>query len=99
MLVQRAPLAGFTHYEAAALWPRLRAGDRLDLRREPSNPHDARAIAVWWQAHQLGYLPRAENDAVSQAMDAGSRVEARIGKLRDEPDPRRRIELEVFLLP
>ncbi|WP_267729330.1 HIRAN domain-containing protein [Niveibacterium sp. 24ML] len=99
MLVQRAPLAGYTHYEAPSLWPRFRTGDRLDLSREPDNPHDARAIAVRWQQHRIGYLPRAENDAVSQAMDEGSRVEARIGRLRDDPDPRHRIEIEVFLLP
>lgn len=99
VLVQRAPLAGFTHYEAPAVWPQLRAGAPLALQREADNPHDARAIAVHWDGHKLGYLPRAENDAVSAAMDAGTAVEARIGQLRDDKDPRRRIMIDVFVVP
>ncbi len=99
VLVQRAPLAGFTHHEAPRVWTQLRVGAPLSLQREPDNPHDRRAIAVSWQGQKLGYLPRAENDAVSAAMDAGTGVEARIGSLTDDADPRRRITIEVFVLP
>ncbi|WP_374403427.1 HIRAN domain-containing protein [Niveibacterium sp.] len=99
VLVQRAQLAGFTHYEAPSVWAQLRAGAPLALQREADNPHDARAITVHWDGHKLGYLPRAENDAVSAAMDAGTAVEARIGQLRDDKDPRRRIVIEVFVVP
>lgn len=99
VLVQRAPLAGFTYHEAPALWQQLRAGDRLTLQREADNPHDARAISVLWQGHKIGYLPRAENDAVSVAMDAGTEVDARIGERIEHADPRRRIVVEVFVLP
>jgi len=99
VLVQRAPLAGFTHHEAPAVWTQLRVGAPLTLQREPYNSHDGRAIAVSWQGHKLGYLPRAENDAVSAAMDAGTAVEARIGQLTDDADPRRRVMIEVFILP
>ncbi|GAA5178014.1 HIRAN domain-containing protein [Niveibacterium umoris] len=99
VMVQRAPLAGFTHHDAPELWPQLRTGDRLALQREPENPHDARAIAVIWQGRKLGYLPRAENDAVSVAMDAGTTVEARIAERIEHADPRRRIVVEVFVVP
>jgi hypothetical protein len=97
--VQRSPLAGFQYHEGPALWDQLRTGDRLELVREENNPHDRRAIAVLWQGHKLGYLPRAENDAVSDAMDRGHRLEARIGRLREERNPWRRLEVEVFVVP
>ena len=99
VLVQRSPLAGFQYHEGPALWDQLRTGDRLELVREADNPHDGRAIAVYWQGHKLGYLPRAENDAVSSAMDQGHRLDARIGRLREERNPWRRLEVEVFVVP
>lgn len=99
IMVQRAPLAGFQFHAGPQVWAELRIGDKLELIREPNNPHDARAIAVLWQGHQIGYLPRAENDAVSEAMDRGHRLEARISRLREERNPWRRLEVEVFVLP
>ncbi len=98
ILVQTAPLAGFQFHEAQRLWPQLREGDPLTLRRNPANRHDQRAIAVIWHDQMLGYLPRAENDAVSTAMDEGIMAEARIAALCDDPDPWRRVRIEVFLV-
>ena len=98
VLVQTAPLAGFQFHEGNRLWPQLQVGDVLELRREPANRHDTRAIAVHWRGEMLGYLPRAENDAVSEAMDRGVTAEARIAALRDERDPWRRVQVEVFLV-
>jgi len=97
ILVQSSPLAGFQYHAGAALWEKLRVGDRLDLIREPHNPHDARAIRVEWQGVKLGYLPRAQNEAVAAAMDRGERVEGRIGALTTHPNPWRRVRIEVFV--
>ncbi|WP_341678182.1 HIRAN domain-containing protein [Niveibacterium sp. SC-1] len=98
VLVQRSPLAGFQYHAAPRLWSELRRGEALSLRREAENPHDPRAIAVFRGADQLGYLPRAENDVVSQAMDEGRRLDVRIAGLRESGDPWQRVELEVFLI-
>lgn len=96
--VQQAPLAGFKYHEAPRLWPQLHVGDTLDLAREPDNRFDARAIAVFWKGEKLGYLPRAENDAVSKAMDGGQCVEARIAALNEGDDPWKRMLVDVFLV-
>ncbi len=98
VLVQRSPLAGSQYYAANAVWTRIRVGDRLTLVREADNRHDRRAVRVEWQGQQLGYVPRAENRAVSQALDAGERLEGRVLHLRDDPDPWRRVEFEVYLV-
>lgn len=99
VLVQRAPLAGYRYHAAPELWSRLKTGDLLELRREPENPHDQRAIAVYWRGSKLGYLPRAENDTVSEAMDRGEKTQARISAMHEDAEPWQRIELEVFLTP
>jgi hypothetical protein len=96
ILVQSSPLAGAQYYAVDTLWPRMRAGDALDLVREPDNRHDRNAIRVEWQGHKLGYVPRRENRAVAAALDRGDRLVARISRLTENRDPWRRIEFEVF---
>jgi hypothetical protein len=98
ILVQSSPLAGSQYYAASALWSQIRTGDRLTLVREADNRHDRNAVRVDWNGQQLGYVPRAENRAVARALDAGERLEARVSRMRQDPDPWRRIEFEVFLL-
>ena len=98
ILVQRSPLAGSQYYAARQAWSELRPGDRLELVREPDNRHDRNAVRIDWRTQALGYVPRAENRAVARALDAGERLVARIATLREDPDPWRRIEFEIFLV-
>ena len=97
MLVQNSSLAGFRYHEAPQLFPELRLGDRLDLVREPDNPHDPNAVRVEWRGRNLGYVPRRENAALAWAMDGGEAVGARISVLRMHRNPRQRIAFEVFV--
>lgn len=81
-----AVLAG-TGYEGRA--PRIRSfahpGMPVELRREPDNPYDENAVAVyllvkrWYTlfrpvAIQIGYLKRARAASLSRKLDEGSRV-------------------------
>ena len=97
LIVQSSPLAGFNYHEAAVHWDAMKKGDALTLIREPDNAHDAKAIRVEWRGHKLGYVPRSENEAVAWAMDGGQRLGARISLLKQDPNPRRRIEFEVYV--
>jgi hypothetical protein len=97
ILIQSSPLAGFQFHEGRQIWDQLKVGDPLTLVREPDNPHDARAVRVHWNGHMLGYVPRAENDAVARQLDRGNRLEARIVRLTKHRDPWKRVEFEVFL--
>lgn len=98
ILVQSSPLAGSQYYAVSEVWPQMKLGDRLTLIREPENRHDRKAIRVEWHGQQLGYVPRAENGAISRALDNGEALEARVSRLRDDPNPWRRIEFEVFVI-
>lgn len=97
MLVQSSPLAGSQYYALGRLRARLHEGDALSLEREPENRHDTNAILVRWQGEKLGYLPRRENAGVAAAIDRGEKVRGRIRTLRDDPDPWRQLEIDVFL--
>lgn len=97
LLIQESPLAGFQYHQGERLWPRLRPGQPLTLVREPHNPYDPRAVRVDWRGRKLGYLPRHENTAVSQMLDRGAPLTARILRLRQSPDPWERVRLGVEL--
>lgn len=97
LLVQSSPLAGFRYYAADGAWPELRVGDSLELVREHDNRHDPGAVRVYWRGRMLGYVPRRQNAALAWAMDRGERLRARISRLSQDPNPARRLELEVYL--
>jgi hypothetical protein len=97
VLIQSSPLAGYQYHAGAQVWEQLKAGDELKLVREPNNAHDRNAVRVEWQGQQLGYLPRAENQAVAVELDRGSRVEARIARLREAKNPWQRVLIDVFM--
>ena len=97
ILVQSSPLAGFQYHAGTNVWHELKEGDALSLRREADNPHDPHAVRIEWHGQQLGYLPRAENRAVADAMDRGEHVEARIARLRERKNPWQRVLVAVFI--
>ena len=95
LLIQESPVAGFRYHDGESVWSRLSAGDSIELLREPANPYDRRAVAVYWGESKLGYVPRAANTACSQMLDRGERFTARIKRLRESPDPWKRVELSI----
>lgn len=97
ILVQSSPLAGFQYYGAKILWDEMREGDALALIREPDNRHDPFAVRVEWRGTKLGYLPRAENRDVAAEMDKGTPIAGRIGRMADNPNPWKRLRVDVFV--
>ena len=73
----------------------MRAGDPLEMVREPGNPHDSNAVRVEGRGRKLGYLPRADNAAVARQLDRGATLQARIAQLKENRNRSRRLELEV----
>lgn len=93
--LQISPVAGFQYYQGELLWPQLDIGQFLTPIREPHNSYDKRAIRIDWQGHQLGYLPRMDNAAVSQLLDRGEKISALIVGLKKGNNPWDRIMVEV----
>jgi hypothetical protein len=98
LILQTSPLAGFQYHAGRALFPLMQVGDRLQLYREPDNPHDARAVRVDWRGAMIGYAPRADNVDLARLMDQGTRVEGRILHLQKSRDPWKRVLFEVLVV-
>ena len=97
VMIQESPVAGFQFHEGEAVWPSLFIGAPLVLLREPSNPHDADAVAVYFKKEKLGYVPRAENRTVARMLDRGENLKATITKLSKSEDPWERIRFGISL--
>lgn len=72
----------------------------LLLRREPENPHDANAIAVFDRKGRttIGYVPREDAGAIAEMIDSGTEVECLcFWEWRDGGD--RRCGLKILVAP
>ena len=97
LLIQRSRLTGFRHHGAPSLWPTLRARAALVLSAESDNPYDPYAVAVFWNRHKLGYLPRGENLVAARLLARSRPLSARIRRLRPRAECNRRLELDVLM--
>ncbi len=97
ILLQESPLAGYQFHRADSLWPFLAVGTELRLHRKHLNPYEPHAIAVWHKGDKLGYVPCRENRTLAQMIDRGEKLQARIVRLLDDPNPWWRVRFEVDL--
>lgn len=97
--LQDCRIAGSQYYAAYAVLPRLRPGDPLRLRRQPDNPHDDRAIEVFWREHKLGYLPRLDNAAAASLLDRAHLLRAEIIGIDDPEEEWEPVRLRVWIEP
>lgn len=95
--LQDCRIAGSQHYDCDAVLPRLRVGHALQLRRQPDNPHDERAIEVFWREHKLGYLPRLDNAAAASLADRTHTLHAEIIGIDDPDDEWEPVRLRVWV--
>lgn len=67
------------HKDAIKRLSRMPVGAPVTLRREPDNPYDSRAVAVFSAGDagvHLGYVPRDRAAQLASAMDAGAQMRA-----------------------
>lgn len=87
-------VAGTWFHDYRRVAAQLVLGERLVLRREPGNPHDANAIEiVRADGAKLGYVPRRAAADLAPMLDAGTEVEARITGFVAPPEPGRGLRL------
>ncbi|WP_434980444.1 HIRAN domain-containing protein [Daejeonia sp. YH14] len=69
---------------------------KLELKREPKNEYDEFAVAVFFEGHKLGYIPRSKNQTIARLMDAGKQFYAKV-KAKEWEGKWLRLDMEVFL--
>jgi HIRAN domain len=55
--------------------PGIESGTTITLVREPDNPHDKNAVAVWIGTTHVGYLPSKDNPPIAAYMDSKARTD------------------------
>ena len=88
-------VAGFPYHAGPKLIDRLNVGDLLRLVREHDNPHDTRAVAIYYQEDRIGYVPRNQNHDIARQLDRGKRLGCRITAINAEEDAYDVLEVEV----
>lgn len=94
--LQDCRIAGSYHYDCHDILSQLRAGDRLQLRRQPANAYDARAVEVFWRRHKLGYLPRLDNAVAASLLDRGHLLSVRIHAVDDPEEEWEPVQLRIW---
>ncbi len=94
----RCYIAGFQYHSGPAILRALRKGQLLSLKREPNNPHDALAIAVYTTTgKKIGYLPRRLNEIPATLMDQGQPVQSFIHRVTRNAPTWEMVKIQVCL--
>jgi hypothetical protein len=92
------PIAGFRYHDGPMLEKRLRPRTPLRIVREPENPHDRRAIALYTEdGAKLGYIPKWLNPVPADMLDRGEHLTARIEAVRPEKPVWKRVKVGVYV--
>ncbi len=95
--LQDCRIADSHYYDCYAVLNHLQSGDPLQLRRQPQNRYDQRAIEVFWKEHKLGYLPRLDNAAAASLLDRGHVLCAEIIGIDNPGEEREPVRLRVWI--
>jgi hypothetical protein len=93
--LDRFHIAGFQHHEGPEIIDAMHVGGELLLVREPTNPHDSRAVARFLGAAHVGYVPRDRNRTIAQMLDQGAPLFCRITEVDSEEDPWHAVEVAI----
>jgi len=90
-------IAGFTYYDGVDVFEDLKIGTPLLLQAEPENPHDPYAVAIYYQEHKLGFVPSAENEALSKFLNLGytDLFEVKINQISPDAHPEKQVRVVV----
>ncbi len=92
-------LRGFKFYEGPKLLADFKEGDMLELVREPENEYDENAVALYWNNHKIGYIPKEENKILSKLLAIGApEMMAEVTYLKPEAATWENVNLAVYVL-
>lgn len=77
-MILETNVAGLQFYEFDDKTTDMAAGDEVDLKPEPSNPHDNRAIEVYWNTRKLGYIPRDNTELIHKYLTRDNHPPAKV---------------------
>ncbi|TDX87082.1 HIRAN domain-containing protein [Epilithonimonas xixisoli] len=93
-------VAGFTYYEGASIFSKLKIGSQLKLKLEENNKYDAKAVAIYYEKSKIGFIPRTENRIFHKMLKVGLKKNLKITIQRISPNenPEKQVQVVVHLM-
>lgn len=91
--LNRCCVAGLQYHPGVHL--RLKNGDALRMVREPDNPYDANAVALYAGGIKLGYIPKKENTSLANLLDQNAVLHAKVERFDAEAKSWERVKVVV----
>lgn len=91
--LNRCYVAGLQFHPGIGLW--FESGDALHMVREPANPYDPNAIALYAGGVKLGYIPKKENTTLAMLLDQDASLCARVERFDAEAKSWKRVKIIV----
>ena len=71
ILVLECLVAGTSFRKLKDVEPSLTSEVKLQLKREANNEFDSFAVALFFEQHKIGFIPRDKNEVIARLMDVG----------------------------
>jgi hypothetical protein len=92
------PVAGFSFYDGATVFKKLKIGSKLKLKAENKNLYDLDTIAIYSGSYRLGFVPQNTTYALYQMWNNGYEIfETRILFTDRTAAPDNQLGVVVFL--
>ena len=82
------------------IYPKLKTDEVLQMRRDPHNKYDKKAIGIYFEQTRIGWVPRTMNEIISRLMDAGKVFFCRITELSEQSpeNPWKHISCKIYMV-
>lgn len=97
--LMRFNIAGFSYYEGAIAFQKLKIGRKLTLKPEPTNIYDKKAVEIYYKNYKLGYLPKSENKVIAALLKNGiNPFDARVQTIHKDEHPEVQIGVILYIV-
>ena len=90
-------IAGYQYYSGEKIEHLFSSDAEVNLVREPFNPFDANAIAVYFKERKIGFIPMSDNKILTNMIDQQIPLRAKIKNVNPQKPKWERVEISVFL--
>jgi len=95
VLLEHFYIAGYYYYDGDKVEQQLKVNEKLRIKREKDNPHDSKAISLWYSGHKLGFVPRHKNSTLAKLLDQKIEIKAVINQIYPDESPWKRIFVDI----
>lgn len=88
-------LAGTQYHRAYQMWDKFPIGSKLELRLEPTNPHDKHAVQVLVDGEMIGYVEKAHSARVASCLGMGMEYDCTVVQKDGQLRPYHQVKLQV----